>query len=52
MKSYGLVGHPIAHSKSPFIFKSAFDFLKMDATYQLFDAQNLDDFVKNAKYTD
>ncbi len=33
---YGLIGHPVAHSLSPAIFKAAFDAAGIDAVYELF----------------
>lgn len=37
MKKFGLLGHPLGHSMSPFIHGELFKFKKSDATYDLFD---------------
>jgi shikimate dehydrogenase len=41
----GLIGHPVSHSKSPEIFREKFDREGFsNATYELFDLPNLDNF--------
>ncbi|MFA5255503.1 MAG: shikimate dehydrogenase [Candidatus Omnitrophota bacterium] len=47
--TYGLIGHPVAHSLSPAMQNAAFDALKIDAEYKLFDVEpsGLEDFLKN-----
>ena len=41
----GLIGHPVSHSKSPEIFRGKFDREGFsNATYELFDLPNLDNF--------
>lgn len=36
-KLTGLLGHPVAHSKSPLMHNTAFELLGLDYTYELFD---------------
>jgi shikimate dehydrogenase len=45
---YGLIGHPVAHSLSPYIFKAAFAAAGIEAVYELFPIppQQLDSGVK------
>ena len=33
---YGLIGHPVSHSLSPYIFKAAFEARELKASYELF----------------
>ena len=35
----GLLGHPVAHSKSPLMHNTAFELLGLDYTYELFDVK-------------
>jgi len=46
-KIYGVLGHPVAHSKSPKIFNAGFKEAKIDAEYQYFDVEpeNLKSFM-------
>ncbi|HAL56560.1 MAG TPA: shikimate dehydrogenase [Bacteroidetes bacterium] len=39
MKSYGVIGHPIAHSLSPLMHNAAFKVLGLEATYGAFDVE-------------
>jgi len=34
---YGLIGYPVKHSFSPYMHNAAFEYLKMDAEYRLFE---------------
>jgi shikimate dehydrogenase len=45
---YGLIGYPVEHSYSHYMHKAAFEFLKMDAEYKLFEVppEKLDEFFK------
>jgi shikimate dehydrogenase len=45
---YGLIGHPVAHSLSPYIFKAAFAAAGVEAVYELFPIlpEKLDSGVK------
>lgn len=45
---YGLIGHPVKHSFSPYMHNAAFAFLNMDAEYKLFEVppEKLDEFFK------
>jgi len=51
--TYGLIGHPVGHSLSPAMQNAAFNALKIDAEYKLFDVEPADlerflkDLVKN-----
>jgi shikimate 5-dehydrogenase len=47
--TYGLVGHPVIHSLSPAMQNAAFDALKIDAEYKLFDVEpaGLEKFMKD-----
>lgn len=51
MKSFGIIGHPVAHSLSPKIFNTAFSALKIDATYEAFDIlpEQLGAFIQEEK---
>lgn len=44
---YGLIGYPVRHSLSPLMHNAAFDTLKMDTEYRLFELapQNLEAFL-------
>lgn len=46
---FGLIGYPIKHSLSPFMHNAAFNALRLDAEYQLFElkAQELENFLKS-----
>jgi shikimate dehydrogenase len=46
--TYGLIGHPVGHSLSPTMQNAAFDELKIDAEYKLFDVEpaDLEKFLK------
>ena len=48
-KKFGLLGHPLGHSMSPFIHGQLFKIKNADATYNLFDvaAENLASESKN-----
>ncbi len=51
-KLYGVIGNPIAHSKSPLIFNQLFSRLDVDAVYhywKIADNADLEKFVKNMK---
>ncbi|MEJ7860636.1 MAG: shikimate dehydrogenase [Pyrinomonadaceae bacterium] len=43
---YGIVGHPVAHSLSPFMHNAAFRSQNIDAVYIPFEVKNLDEFIK------
>ena len=45
---YGLIGYPVKHSYSPYMHNAAFEFLKMNAEYRLFEVslEKLDEFFK------
>ncbi len=47
---YGLIGHPVKHSLSPAMQNAAFNALRLDAEYILYDIppEKLEDFLKNA----
>jgi shikimate dehydrogenase len=47
--TYGLVGHPVEHSLSPAMQNAAFNAMKIDAEYKLFDVEpsDLESFLKN-----
>ncbi len=47
--TYGLIGHPVGHSLSPAMQNAAFDALKIDAEYKLFDVEpaDLEKFLSN-----
>ncbi len=47
--TYGLVGHPVGHSLSPAMQNAAFNALKIDAEYKLFDVDpsDLEKFLNN-----
>ena len=47
--TYGLIGHPVGHSLSPAMQNAAFDDLKIDAEYKLFDIEpaGLEKFLKD-----
>ena len=40
--TYGLIGHPVEHSLSPAMQNAAFNFMKVDAEYKLFDVEPAD----------
>ena len=44
---FGVIGHPVAHSKSPFIHRAAFEALGLPYTYDLFDIEpgGLESFI-------
>jgi len=42
MKKFGLIGHPLTHSVSPFIHKRLFELRKTQAEYKLYDIAELD----------
>jgi len=44
-KKVGLIGHPLGHSISPMFQQAAFDFMNIDARYELWDT-NPDDIKK------
>ena len=48
---YGLIGHPVKHSLSPAMQNAAFNALRLDAEYLLYDLEpkSLETFLKNAK---
>ncbi|MCK4809432.1 MAG: shikimate dehydrogenase [Candidatus Omnitrophica bacterium] len=48
-KIYGLIGYPVKHSLSPFMHNAAFEELKINADYRLFEVkpQELKDFLLN-----
>ena len=39
MERYGLIGHPVGHSKSPAMQEAGFQALGIDARYELIDAE-------------
>ena len=46
MKTLGLLGHPVAHSKSPQIFSGKFKLAdRSDLEYKLFDLEDISDFT-------
>ncbi len=47
--TYGLIGHPVEHSLSPAMQNAAFNALKIDAEYKLFDVEpsDLQRFLKD-----
>ena len=47
--TYGLIGHPVEHSLSPSMQNAAFNALKIEAEYKLFDVEpaELDKFLKD-----
>lgn len=47
--TYGVIGHPVEHSLSPVMQNAAFNALKIDAEYKLFDVgpADLENFLKN-----
>lgn len=46
MKTLGLIGHPVSHSKSPQIFAEKFELAKRsDLEYRLFDLDHVSDFL-------
>jgi shikimate dehydrogenase len=46
-KIYGLIGYPVKHSLSPLMHNAAFEALKINAEYRLFEVgpENLEDFL-------
>ncbi len=52
MKRYGLIGHPLSHTFSPAYFKIKFEQGNIDASYEAFDLEdldNLEEFVNSKK---
>ena len=50
MKKFYVVGNPITHSLSPKLFNYIFNFYKINAEYELFNAQSIkefEDFINN-----
>ena len=46
MKTLGLIGHPVSHSKSPQIFAEKFKLSgRSDLDYKLFDLDKISDFI-------
>ena len=46
MKTLGLIGHPVSHSKSPQIFAEKFKLAdRSDLVYKLFDLDEMSDFM-------
>ena len=47
--TYGLIGHPVEHSLSPAMQNAAFNALKIDAEYKLFNIEpaKLEPFLKD-----
>ena len=43
MKRYGLIGHPLKHSQSRFLFNEKFEYEGLDCRYQHFDLKSLDE---------
>ena len=43
MKRYGLIGHPLKHSQSRFLFNRKFEYEGLDCVYQHFDLKSLDE---------
>jgi len=43
MKRYGLIGHPLKHSQSRFLFNKKFEYEGLDCLYQHFDLKTLDE---------
>ena len=43
MKRYGLIGHPLKHSQSRFLFNRKFEYEGLDCLYQHFDLKTLDE---------
>ena len=43
MKRYGLIGHPLKHSRSRFYFNEKFEHEGLDCLYQHFDLRSLDE---------
>ena len=53
MKRYGLIGHPLKHSRSRFYFNEKFEFEGLDCLYQHFDLKSLDELQEvMEKYPD
>jgi shikimate dehydrogenase len=44
MKKFYIVGNPVAHSLSPKLFKYIFNFYKINAEYNLFNARSIKEF--------
>ena len=43
MKRYGLIGHPLKHSQSRFLFNEKFEYEGLDCRYQNFDLKSVDE---------
>lgn len=43
MKRYGLIGHPLKHSQSRFLFNQKFEYEGLDCLYQNFDLKSVDE---------
>jgi len=50
MKTLGLIGHPVSHSKSPQIFAEKFKLLdRSDLEYKLYDLDKISDLLQLLK---
>jgi shikimate dehydrogenase len=49
MKTYALVGHPCKHSLSPVIHNAAFQALEIPAKFEIFDTENLEEFMEKVR---
>ena len=49
MKTYALVGHPCKHSLSPVIHNAAFQALEIPAKFEIYDTENLQDFMEKVR---
>ena len=49
-KLLGVLGMPVAHSKSPVLHNRAFEKADLDFVYMKFPANDLDDFIENAPH--
>lgn len=53
MKRYGLIGHPLKHSQSRFLFNEKFEHEGLDCNYQNFDLKSVDEIHEvMAQYPD
>lgn len=49
MKLYGLIGYPLGHSFSKIFFTDKFECESIDAKYELFEIQSIDNFLELVK---